>query len=107
MEAKSAASSGFSKPPVANPVMDVVSPPPNEDASEPKQAPEADPVDKLAADDQAEQATKKIEKQPATKPAAPKHTGDHPGVGLAIVATVIIVLGLAVLATYAYLQTTR
>jgi uncharacterized protein HemX len=42
-------------------------------------------------------------KQPAApKPPKPPR---QPGVGLAIVATMVIVLGLAALATYAYLQT--
>lgn len=95
------------------PVMDVVAPPVEKktDASE-----EADPLDKLAADDQKTQqilASKPAGKATASKKdqaaKKPKHevTAHSSGVGLAITATVIIVLGLAALATYAYLQTNK
>jgi hypothetical protein len=89
--------------------MDVVAPP--AEKAEKQVAPretKADPLDKLVADDQKSQQaaardkdTHKVDTHPAAKAAKPTHSG----VGLAITATVIIVLGLAALATYAYLQT--
>ncbi len=101
------------------PVMDVVAPP--VEKAEVKESPtpatqtqdsNVDPVDQLAADDQKSQLSlaegqSKHAAQPQQKKAPVKsqdttHTG---GVTLAITATVIIVLSLAALATYAYLQT--
>lgn len=103
----------------APPVMDVVAPPaendkksdiPTADHTEPAEA--QDPLDKLAAQDQREQQTRTEEKVRQTeKPthhvqtAKPKEASKATGVGLAITATTIIVLGLAALATYAYMQT--
>lgn len=54
------------------------------------------------------QPEKPIDEKPADlpKPVIPKKPR-QPGVGLAIVATIVIVLGLAALATYAYLKTAR
>lgn len=90
----------------ANPVMDVVAPPPAE-AGENKQDKEADPVDKLAAEARAEiQASAKQEK-PKGPPLPPRQKQPHDGTGIAIIATVIIVLGLAALATFAYTQTAK
>lgn len=87
--------------------MDVVTPPPAEH-EKPQDDHEIDPLDKLAAEDQADQAAaKKTETKPEAKPPKPKHIASSSGVGLAITATIIIVLGLAVLATYAYLQTAK
>ncbi len=59
----------------------------------------AAPPDKTDRESKKPPAPKKAE----AKPAAPKQPGT--GVGLAIFATVVIVLGLAALATYAYLKT--
>jgi len=77
------------KPAVA-PVMDVVPPPaadkPQPAAPNPTPAPAAKPA------------------KPA-KPVTPKQPSN--GVGMAITATVIIVLGLAALAVYAYLKTAK
>jgi hypothetical protein len=81
---------------LAHMVMDVVSPPPA--ADKPAPTPNAHKqVDKKP--EPATDASKKptIQQQNV---ATPKN-----GVALAITATVIIVLGLATLATYAYLQT--
>ena len=95
------------KPAAANPVMDVVAPPPPAETGENKQDKEADPVDKLAAEARAEiQASAKQEK-PKGPPLPPRHKQSHDGTGVAVIATVIIVLGLAALATYAYIQTAK
>lgn len=81
------------KLPLAHMAMDVVSPPP---ATEKAPAPEASkPTDEKPKHD----PPKKAEHKPST----PKQPGT--GVGLAIFATIVIVLGLAALATYAYLKT--
>ncbi len=48
---------------------------------------------------------KKGKEPKAPKPPKPPKQPHAPGVGLAIFATVVIILGLAALATYAYLQT--
>lgn len=91
------------------PVMDVVAPPAEKTAKEDKADDHIDPLDQLAAEDQ---KTRQATEHKTEKPSAPehhstaKHTDTHgSSVGLAIMATVIIVLGLAALATYAYLQT--
>ena len=96
------------------PVMDVVAPPPEKTDKKPDPAePEADPVDELAAQDQREQAAQHAEAEKAkTKEVAPHQQAhskpaERSGVGLAISATVVIVLGLAILATYAYIQTNK
>jgi hypothetical protein len=86
--------------------MDVVAAPPAEQKPAKAEPADDDPIDKLAAQDQAEQAAQKSEKKTEPKPSKPKVTA-HPGTNIAIVATVIIVLGLAALATYAYLQTAK
>jgi hypothetical protein len=98
------------------PVMDVVAPP--IDKSEQRDQPveqQPDPLEQLVADDRkSQQALTVAEGKPAEKTAksTPKnHAAKHTetthakGVGLAIAATVLIVFGLAGLATYAYLQT--
>jgi len=73
----------------AAPVMDVVAPPPAvKTEGEVARASEPAPEDT----EHKEVVPPKLKKQPGS------------GVGLAIVATVIIVLGLAVLATFAFLQ---
>jgi len=106
METKSTVAPGFSKPTVANPVMDVVAAPPADQKPAKTESVDDDPIDKLAAQDQAEQAAQKSEKKTDSKPSKPKVSA-HPGADTAIAATVIIVLGLAALATYAYLQTVK
>jgi hypothetical protein len=91
--------------------MDVVAPPAEKaEKQEAVQETQTDPLDKLAADDQKSQQAaahdkdaRKTEKHPVAKAAEPSHNG----VGLAITATVIIVLSLAALATYAYIQTSK
>jgi hypothetical protein len=91
-----------------NQVMDVVAPPPVEtETAEGNQPAGASAGDKQTEVGQPSDAVaqevadqKEISSQKAPKP--PKN-----GVGLAIVATVLIVLGLAALATYAYLQTAK
>ncbi|MGH7142201.1 MAG: hypothetical protein ACREF5_01860 [Candidatus Saccharimonadales bacterium] len=70
------------------PVMDVVAPQPLE-------------ATKAPVKDEAQQTPKNTKKPSVAKP--PKQPGS--GVGLAISATVIIVLGLAALMVYAYLKT--
>ena len=96
---------GTSPPAPTTAMIDVVAPPPVETTDDP--ATEIDPVDKLAAEDKASQqaAAKKPDKKSSTKPPKPKKTSS--GVGMAIAATVLIVFGLAGLATYAYLQTAK
>lgn len=105
MESKPEPAHEPAKPAAASSVMDVVAPPPADADDEAK---ETDPLDKLAAEDIAAQKAiaKKADKQPAPKsPTKPKPPGND--VRLAIIATVIIVIGLAALATYAYLQTSK
>jgi hypothetical protein len=77
----------------AKPEAVAVKPAPPEDALDPK---EKEPLAKTDKDKAA--AKSKVE-----KPKAPKKPGN--GVGMAIVATVIIVFGLAAMATYAYIKT--
>lgn len=89
-----------------NPVMDVVSPPAGERSVSTDS--EVDPLDKLAAEDKAEQQVQA--KHEAAKPAKPPKAAKSKqppqnGVRLAITGTVLIVLGLAAMATFAYLQT--
>jgi hypothetical protein len=79
------------KPPAA-PVMDVVTP-----AAVKAVPADAEPKDKPAP---VETPKAKVQQKPA-KPA--KKRGN--GVGMAIFATIVIVLGLAAMATYAYLKT--
>jgi hypothetical protein len=73
------------------PVMDVVAPPPasaeNPEQAEQPKGEEAKPADK--PEEQAKQ---------------PPHEEPSNGVGMAIFATVVVVLSLAALAVYAYLQ---
>ena len=57
-----------------------------------------------AGDDPAKTLDEPKKSKPAKPPRAPKPPR-QPGVGLAIFATTIIILGLAALATYAYLRT--
>lgn len=103
----------------APPVMDVVAPPSDNDRknetppplpTEPTET--QDPLDRLVAEDQREQQAHTEEKtKPHEKPARhaqsaqPKDTPRAASISMAITATVIIVLGLAALATYAYMQT--
>jgi hypothetical protein len=90
-------------------VMDVVAPPPVEAEPAPSSQPNAAPAENDQADkqDQPSEAVAKEVADQKDKPApkAPKQPKN--GVGLAIMATVLIVLGLAALATYAYLQTAK
>ena len=74
---------------------------PPQDVQPPTEAPVAEPP-QLEEKAQPEAAPKKEQAKPAA-PIKPKQPGN--GVGAAIAATVIIVLGLAALATYAYLKT--
>lgn len=80
-------------PPAQPTAMDVVAPPPAEKAEVQQDSPQAEqaPTDK--------QPHEEIHEKP---PKPPKKSGG--GVGLAITATVIIIFGLAALATFAYLQ---
>jgi len=82
-----------SKVPLSSFVMDVVAPPPTEKA--------AGPAPQPAAEKPKHEEAKKTEH----KPEKPQRVST--GVGAAIFATVVIVLGLAALATYAYLKTVR
>jgi hypothetical protein len=106
MEQKPASPPEVQNPPPA-PVMDVV-PPPALDKSE-TAAPSDSAVsqDDKPVDPKANDNEKADDKGPAkpTTPKPPKQPGN--GVGLAIVATVVIVLSLAVLATYAYIKTQK
>lgn len=89
-------------PPAPDPAPTIEAPqPPVMDVQPPAPAPAPDvPADKQRSKESPEPA-KPAPK--AVKPKAPKQPGS--GVGFAIAATVVIVLGLAALATYAYLQT--
>ena len=78
--------------PTPAPVDDVKPAPPAQQPAAPQQTPSA-----------VKEALAKAKEAP--KPAAPKVKKEGSGATAAIVATVIIVLGLAALATYAYLQT--
>lgn len=94
------------------PVMDVVAPPVEKTDKKDEPTGEIDPVDQLAAEDQKArqaEATAKVATEPAKQKPAHQHTAaaHSSGVGMAITATVIIVLALATLATYAYLQTNK
>jgi hypothetical protein len=104
------------------PVMDVVAPP-AEKETKPSAPAEVDPVDALAAADQRTQqaatdhTTDHVDHKTDHKAANPAKPAQHApakpkedtgnGVGMAIVATVIIVFGLAILAVYAYIQTNK
>lgn len=81
--------------PIPTPVMDVVPPPATPAADK---AP-AEPAPTNAAPTAPAPAVK------LAKPVTPKQPSD--GVGMAIAATVIIVLGLAILAVIAYLKTAK
>lgn len=82
------------KPSPAGPIMDVVAPPP-------ESADEAAPASAPAPDHPKSQPPSAPAHQKGPpQPKPPK----APGVGAAIYATVIIVLGLAALAVYAYIQ---
>lgn len=83
------------KVPLSSFVMDVVSPPQTTEKSAPPPK-ESGPVP--------EKPKKQDSKKHEAKPDVPKKST---GVGLAIFATVVIVLGLAALATYAYLKTVQ
>ena len=87
---------GVDKP---TPVMDVVAAPPPESPRSPE-TPDTPP--KPAEPDKTHDKPPKPA-PPPKPPKPPKQPGS--GVGLAITATMIIVLGLAALATYAYIQT--
>ena len=73
------------------PIMDIVSPPKDPMTTEPIQPAETKPQ---------AQVTEPIEKQSVSKQA-----NQNLGVGVAIFATVIIVIALSLLATYAYIKT--
>ena len=92
-----------STPPAATQgqTMDVVPPP--EKAAQPAEQPPAD--SEPGTKEGEKPAEKPVDAQAALKKVAPKQSKS--GVTLAIIATVIIVLGLAALATYAYLKTTK
>ena len=108
MESKTGAAAGLSKPPAANPVMDVVSPPAEKFDKPLPENKSVDPLDELVAEAKAEQAKKPDKPSSKSLQKAQKKTGDINGnTRLAIAATIIIVLGLSALATYAYLQTSR
>lgn len=83
-------------PPRSAPVMDVVPPPP-------ASAPSDGEADTAATSAKAETAGPKPTQ--SGLPAAPSKAGN--GVTAAIIATVIIVLGLAALAVFAYLQSPK
>lgn len=98
--------------PAKPPVMDVR--PPEHTASHHGPATHDAPAAKLSEDAKKpapdEPANKPASEEPATKPAIAKapptvKAPRQPGVTTAIAATVVIVLGLAVLAVYAYLRT--
>ncbi|HTB48548.1 MAG TPA: hypothetical protein VK712_00515 [Verrucomicrobiae bacterium] len=89
----SSASPNPSAAPKPGPVMDVVVPPPDKSNS----------PDTAKADTKSPAPESKSIKQAPAKPTTPKQPSS--GTGLAIFATVIIVLGLAALATYAYIKT--
>jgi hypothetical protein len=73
-------------------------PPTAATASSPSPAPTPSPIAAALAHEQ-----QKADQPKATKPQKPANNG----VGLAIVATVIIVLGLACLAVFAYIKTKK
>lgn len=84
--------------PSHRPVMDVKAPPPEDgqDAAAPTPPPQSLPdADEHKDKTPAKPAVKKLSKKP------------RDGVTTAIVATVIIVLGLAILATYAFVKTQK
>ncbi len=81
----------------AKPVMDVAPPKP----------PEVHPDPSEEKPDAPAKPTAKLDKfaLKSKRPAPLKKTGNNTGAGMAIAATVVIVLGLAAMATYAYLKT--
>jgi uncharacterized protein HemX len=79
---------------------DIQPPQPATAPPQPTEAPVAAPPE---LDEKPQPVAPKKEQPKPTTPPKPKQPGT--GVGAAIVATVIIVLGLAALATYAYLKT--
>ncbi|HXE09805.1 MAG TPA: hypothetical protein VN554_00055 [Verrucomicrobiae bacterium] len=90
------------------PVMDVVPPPTDQPMasaqSDPSPAVQAvPPDDETPAPDSPAPQKAAVPAKPQ-QPTTPKQSG-KPGVTTAIVATVVIVLGLAILATYAFLKT--
>lgn len=62
------------------------------------------PIDKPVAPPPEEPSENQPKNEVKTKPPKPPKPPRQPGVGLAITATVLIVLGLGLLATYAYLR---
>jgi hypothetical protein len=88
--------------PAAAPVMDVR--PPQAEAA-PVREPKAEEAPK-PADDKETKKPEKVKKEKPPKVVTPKKPR-QPGVGTAIFASVVIVLGLAALAVYAYLKTQR
>jgi hypothetical protein len=101
MEERAAAPASPATKPTHAPAMDVVAPHgPAPVAVEPEPATkDADEKDKQALTE----ALKDAKKDKPKKPAAAKEPSN--GVGMAIFATMVIVLGLAAMATYAYLKT--
>jgi len=99
------------KPEYKQPIADMVKPPApaHTEASKdgPKEAPkQADEPDKLIEDHKPSKAQAKAQAkaQKAAEPKPVKQANHSNGVGAAIAATVVVVLGLAGLAVYAYLQ---
>jgi len=87
------------------PVMDVAPPPANDKPADPAQPaqPAEQPVPAPNDPNLPPDPQEPLPEAPAPqKPAKQKQPGSH--VGLAIVATIVIVLGLAALATFAFLQ---
>lgn len=96
------------------PVMDVVAPPVEKSERQEAVADAVDPLDQLVAEDQQSQqktetAPDTAEPKPASKATPKQHADSHggSGIGMAITATVVIIFGLAFLATFAYIQTNR
>jgi len=87
------------KPP-QTPAMDVVAPKPS--TPEPVAVAPAPPAEETDPKETPAPVEIHKNKPKAHKPSAKK---PHNGVGVAILATVVIVLGLAAMATYAYLKT--
>ena len=89
-------------PAPAKPVMDVMPPPrPIEGVHTPPPPPAPEPHDQEESVELKKDEPKAD--KPAAKPKAPKQP--HSGLGLIVFATVIIVLGLGAMVTYAYLRT--
>ena len=89
--------------PAQNQSMDVVAPPPHQEQA--AEAPQQPPAEGAPTSDNPQE--QQLPSEAAHLPEHPEahHPEHHSGAMAAIIATVVIVIALAALATYAYLQT--